>query len=109
MHAPWGTMTLSLVRGSELRLDHKLWARVVSVQDTGTVSVLRQEGGRNCVPHSGSGGDRAQATANYRMSGEGRAAGTGICQELPMMLLGVQSSLRGKVTPEVSLEACRFS
>lgn len=52
--------------------------------------VFRQEGGRNCVPHSGSGGDRAQATANYRISGQGRSAVTGICQELPMMLLGVQ-------------------
>lgn len=41
-------MTLSLVGGSELRLDHKVWARVVSVRDTGTVSILRQEGGRNC-------------------------------------------------------------
>lgn len=61
------------------------------------------------VPHSGSGRDRAQATAHRRMTGEGRSAVTGICQELPMMLLGVQSSLRGKVTPEVFLEACRFS
>lgn len=87
-------MTLSLVGDSELRLNHKLWARVVSVRDTGTVSIWS---------------DRAQATAHRRMTGEGRSAVTGICQELPMMLLGVQSSLRGKVTPEVFLEACRFS
>lgn len=108
-------MTLSLVGDSELRLNHKLWARVVSVRDTGTVSILRQEGDRNCGTSTARRApfriwsDRAQATAHRRMTGEGRSVVTGICQELPMMLLGVQSSLRGKVTPEVFLEACRFS